>query len=420
MHHLKALISSNSANIDAQVFQAQTASQQLIIINGAPGVPKEFYFPIAHHLSNRLFTVVAFDYPTVSVTKQKINWHKDIEKLGELIFESVLEWCGRIYPKHTVHVIGHGAGANIVGYAPSCGKIASLITIGANVSSAKTLFENGLLLYDLYHKLIRQLRFTLTGRSTTIPLHKLANLDALRNNRKALRTSIVAMNRTKTLAATHFANFTGRLLTLAPHDDVLPFKEKNELIPTLCNHAIKRTRHLYAEDIEDNYIGFFGVFSERKDNILWNMIADWISDNTRFEDPPFGKFDDREFPLVVVTITDIDPTPELLADYLATMKKNFERGPVFLLIDLTHVHWADSRLPRMFNQWILENSELVKRNHRYTVYVAPNFFIRNFLIIFHSLPFTNIIRPQQVFKLYSSGITWLRKVVEQYKLNSQG
>ncbi|HEY0769725.1 MAG TPA: hypothetical protein VGD31_05280, partial [Sphingobacteriaceae bacterium] len=113
---MKALISNDDElNIEAEVFlPSQYTSHHLIIINSAPRVSKEFYSPIARHLSQRSFAVVTYDYPTQSASSQRLNWEQKPEMLGQRIFECVLQWCAKVYPKHTIHVIGHGCGANIV------------------------------------------------------------------------------------------------------------------------------------------------------------------------------------------------------------------------------------------------------------------------------------------------------------------
>jgi hypothetical protein len=407
---LKIIITTEQLeNIVGEIFYppGDRSKREVIIVNSAYGVPKEFYYPFAKFLSANGLTVLTYNYISLS---SSLSGGFAIERCGRLDFETILQWVIKFFPGHLIHVVGHGMGGGIIGFAPSCSKIKNIINIGVRSSGQFDRPKNHQLLHFLHYSLLGTAN-SFINKITDLDPHSLHDKIFSYSNRLVLRARSKDLTKNSLKRAVYAQEFMGRLLTIRLHDDVFSYPE-NDPIQNAFTRSVKTVRNIYPADLELMHLGFFGFFTKIENDTLWEMCIGWISDTIAVKDYPYAIFDDSEFPVVQIIISDREPAADIMEEYFQNMAFYLNRGPIYILIDLTKVTWADSGMSKYASPWITANRNLIIAMHKYTVYVAPNTFIRYFLIFFHLISFNNIIKPVRIFKEYHAAMQWLRLQVD--------
>jgi len=116
---------------DAEVSPA--ALRGAIVLAGAMGVRKRFYEPFAAYLAAGRFAVLTFDYRGIgdSLPGRLRGFDARLRDWGERDLEGALAWLAGRYPGLPLLVVGHSVGGQILGLAPSIGRVDALLAIAA-------------------------------------------------------------------------------------------------------------------------------------------------------------------------------------------------------------------------------------------------------------------------------------------------
>lgn len=91
-------------------------------------------------------------------------------------------------------------------------------------------------------------------------------------------------------------------------------------------------------------------------------------------------FDDREFPLVIISFTGNKPTEANFNDYLDKTFRLYDREEDLVLIfDATHAKVPGYKYQKMQADWLKQHESLMKTHCRGTAYVIKNSLVRNVL-----------------------------------------
>ena len=91
-------------------------------------------------------------------------------------------------------------------------------------------------------------------------------------------------------------------------------------------------------------------------------------------------FDDREFPLVIISFTGNKPTEDNFNEYLDKTFHLYDRQEDLVLIfDATHARVPGYKYQKMQADWLKQHEALMKKNCRGTAYVIANSLVRNVL-----------------------------------------
>jgi predicted alpha/beta hydrolase len=109
-----------------------------VVVASATGVPRRIYAPLAAHLAEAGLAVLTFDYRGIGDSRDGPLRGEParMEDWGRLDLEGALGWMRRQHPGVPLLVLGHSAGGQLIGLAPSARHLAGALTVGAQLGWA--------------------------------------------------------------------------------------------------------------------------------------------------------------------------------------------------------------------------------------------------------------------------------------------
>ena len=111
------LTTSDQVQISLKIFEPQSSTGKLLLINSATGVRQQIYFAFALFLTKQGFTVITYDYRGIGESKpqNRKGFKASMRTWGTEDFKTVTEFITRNYPEHQKFCLGHSVGALIIG-----------------------------------------------------------------------------------------------------------------------------------------------------------------------------------------------------------------------------------------------------------------------------------------------------------------
>ena len=110
-----------------------------VVIASATGVPRRIYEGVASCLADAGLAVLTFDYRGIGGSRQSGPLRHEPARMqdwGRLDLEGALGWMRRAYPGAPLMVLGHSAGGQLVGLAPSARHLAGAALVGSQLGWA--------------------------------------------------------------------------------------------------------------------------------------------------------------------------------------------------------------------------------------------------------------------------------------------
>jgi predicted alpha/beta hydrolase len=110
-----------------------------VVVASATGVPRRIYEGIARHLAGAGLAVLTFDYRGIGGSRQGGPLRHETARMqdwGRLDLEGALGWMRQAYPGAPLLLLGHSAGGQLVGLAPSARHLAGAALIGSQLGWA--------------------------------------------------------------------------------------------------------------------------------------------------------------------------------------------------------------------------------------------------------------------------------------------
>src|SRR5262249_49260627 len=106
-----------------------------VVVASATGVPRRIYAPLAAHLAAADLAVFTFDYRGIGDSRDRPLRAEParMEDWGRLDLEGALRWMRGHHPELPLVVLGHSAGGQLIGLAPSARHLAGALTVGAQL-----------------------------------------------------------------------------------------------------------------------------------------------------------------------------------------------------------------------------------------------------------------------------------------------
>lgn len=114
-------------------FAPGEAPRAAVLINSAFGVRRRFYRALAERLASLGAAVLTYDYRGVGGSRpprlrgfeaRMVDW-------GRFDTEGALRWLGDRHPRLAPRVLGHSAGGQVLGLAPSAPRVARLLLVAS-------------------------------------------------------------------------------------------------------------------------------------------------------------------------------------------------------------------------------------------------------------------------------------------------
>lgn len=102
-----------------------------VIIAPATGVPRGYYRAFAEYLASRGFQVVTYDNRGIGESRPASlkSFSALFQDWGEKDLEGVIRWLGASRPDSKILLVGHSAGGQLLGFAPSRAKLEGILFV---------------------------------------------------------------------------------------------------------------------------------------------------------------------------------------------------------------------------------------------------------------------------------------------------
>jgi len=110
-----------------------------VVIASATGVPRRIYEGVAGWLAEAGLAILTFDYRGIAGSRQGGPLRHEAARMqdwGRLDLEGALRWMQQAYPRTPQLVLGHSAGGQLVGLAPSARHLSGAAFIGSQLGWA--------------------------------------------------------------------------------------------------------------------------------------------------------------------------------------------------------------------------------------------------------------------------------------------
>jgi predicted alpha/beta hydrolase len=106
-------------------------SDPTVIIAPATGVLRSYYRPFAEYLVERGFQVVTYDNRGIGESRpvSMKGFSALMQDWGEKDLEGIIRWLGSSKPDSKILLVGHSAGGQLVGFAPSREKFRGMVFV---------------------------------------------------------------------------------------------------------------------------------------------------------------------------------------------------------------------------------------------------------------------------------------------------
>ena len=125
----------------------------------------------------------------------------------------------------------------------------------------------------------------------------------------------------------------------------------------------------------------------------------------------YAIFNRSAFPLIVVSFTGENETPDNFKEYLNGLLKNYEaKKPFSLVFDATKASTPNIKYQKLQAMWMKEHDSLVKEYCRCVAYVVPSVLLRGVLKTIFRLQKNPV--PFKVFSNLDDAKNWAREAID--------
>jgi predicted alpha/beta hydrolase len=256
------------------------ANRGAVVLAPATGVPRNFYAGFAKNLAMYGFSTLIFDYRGVGESRPgKLNgFQAAMHDWGELDLEGALRWMHAQHPSVPQFVIGHSAGAQLIGLAPASERPAGMVTIASGGGYWKLwpalaqpwMFANWYLLIPALSHLVGYLPMKALGQGENLP--KGVALEWARWGRQPDYLLTYVRER----GIERYRELRQPLLSLSFTDDSLAPREAVKWLMRIYENAEVAHREFSPRELGQKQIGHFGFFKARFRETLWRELIDWL------------------------------------------------------------------------------------------------------------------------------------------------
>ncbi len=250
-----------------------------VVIASATGVPRRIYEGIAGYLAEAGMAVLTFDYRGIGGSRQTHALRDEVARMqdwGRLDLEGALGWMRQAYPGAPLLVLGHSAGGQLIGLAPSARHLVGAALIGSQVGWAGHWpWPWRGLMWSAWHALIPGV----TALAGFLPMRALGQGEDLPAGvarewaRWGRRRHYLFDDLTEARASYAALRFPVRALHIT--DDLYAPRSGVEALVSFYGGE-REVRSVSPEAIGERRIGHFGWVRPRYQQGIWAPIRDWF------------------------------------------------------------------------------------------------------------------------------------------------
>lgn len=265
-----------------RLFEAPTA-KAAVAIAPALGVPQRFYANYARFLAEQGFTALTFDYRGSGDSAKGPQRGRDIrmEDWGRLDIEAVLSWARRELKLQKLFLIGHSAGAQLPGLAPSSESLDGMVLVAGSAPHLRHYpFKSWPMLCLTWYALGPLLsvgRDDFPTRQTGLGSTRVAAGVVKQWSRWARKQNYM-FDKAHGINTERYARLTLPVLSYCFADDSYATPAATDAL--LAHYSAARVDRRIVPKLARGTLGHFGFFREQQKDSLWRESADWLETHT--------------------------------------------------------------------------------------------------------------------------------------------
>ena len=276
-----------SASIYSAKQDSETnASQQtrLMIIGSAFGVPQQYYKHIANYLAEQGISCLTFDYRGIgeSKTGNMPAGNMLMQHWGELDLEGVIRYAKQNYKPDKLYYLGHSAGGQILGLAPSSDKFNKVILAATGVGAWRAwLGTQKYLLAAMWYGLMPLMMMFQRGNffhskmlgPIPVPKHAVKQWVEWAKSEDYLFTPKHGLD------LSGYEKITADILALTISDDWYAPQSSRDALLAHYSSSHRVTKYVLPQDIGLKRIGHFGLFRKKQEIVkgIWQPIINFLN-----------------------------------------------------------------------------------------------------------------------------------------------
>lgn len=281
------VVADDGYRLGATLFETAGGNNEVcVLVNGAAGVPQDYYAGYARFLAEQGFSVLTYDYRGVGASRMS-HWLGAAPALpdwGARDLPAAIDWLTRERAGYGLAVLGHAFGGQALGQAWNNYLIRGLLGISTTLA-CHTLWP--------YHLrplvwLLRRLPLSLAVRLLQRPLaaNSELSLAATADWMRWCRNQDFSRREGDPVLGDQFGSYRGRLRLYCIGDDALhaPLQAVAALGRAYANAGVELVK-VRPRDWGVPAIGHFGFFRSDTPRAAWQECADWLLNAGRIPKP---------------------------------------------------------------------------------------------------------------------------------------
>ncbi|WP_154246523.1 alpha/beta fold hydrolase [Kangiella sp. HZ709] len=259
-------------------------SKRFIIVGSAFGVPYQYYKHIADFFRDNGINVLLFDYRGISHSKKGSMPTLEIlmQHWGQLDVEAAIVWVSNQFAPEKLYYLGHSAGGQILGLAPSSPRVNKVIIAASGIASwrewpgmQKLLLAAVWYLIFPVAKLFQSGDYFHSKFLGPIPVPK----NAVNQWLSWARSEEYLFTAKHQLDLSAYPKIQAEILGLSISDDwYAPYQARDGLLKqyVACD---KQTRVIKPKDLGLKAIGHFGLFKKKQEiqDGIWQPMLNFLN-----------------------------------------------------------------------------------------------------------------------------------------------
>lgn len=127
------VVARDGIKLAATSFEPEHPPKAAVLINGATGVKRQFYFRFARHLASRGLAVMTYDYRGIgeSADKSIPKSAMSMRAWGQFDCDALISYLTSNYSDLPVAVVGHSVGGQLLGLLPNNDRVSAAACVAS-------------------------------------------------------------------------------------------------------------------------------------------------------------------------------------------------------------------------------------------------------------------------------------------------
>jgi predicted alpha/beta hydrolase len=264
-------------DITAKIFEAEKSA--VLVIASATGVKQGYYKKFSEFISLKGITVITFDYSGIGLSlKQPIKQIKsNVSDWGKNDLEAVIQYARAKYPNAKITILGHSIGGQIIGLAKSSSTVQKVILVCAQSGYWKLwngfgkvkMWANWHILFPILINVFGYFPSKKFSGMEDLPKNVAKQWSSWGRKKNYLFDEISEQD-------LYFNEVTAKTTAISIANDHLAPKEAVEYLTNKYINSTIENIHLIPNNYNVKDIGHFGVFREKFQSSLWEILFNQI------------------------------------------------------------------------------------------------------------------------------------------------